>query len=80
MKILNIFFNFIYNYFFLLFKIIRIKIHLIFGKLFEIIGPFFRSKKLINQILKSISKLDKIKKILKICGIIMEEFLLNICL
>ena len=50
------------------------------GKIFEIIGPFFRSKKIIHEnIKKAIPDINS--QNLKIqCGIIMVKFLRSICL
>jgi len=54
MKLIKYFFQFLFIiFFFSLFKIFGFKISLIFGgKLFEIIGPIFRSKKLIHTNIK----------------------------
>ena len=54
MKTIKYFFQFIIiTFLFLLFKILGIKISSsISGKIFQIIGPFFRSKKLINENIK----------------------------
>ena len=58
MKYLKYLFQFVLIIFsFLIFKILGIKIaSKICGKIFEIIGPFFRSKKLIHTNIKGITK------------------------
>ena len=72
MKYIKYFFQFLFVViFFCLFKLLGFKISsAIGGKLFEIIGPFFRSKTLIHSNIKkaipeiSFKKLDKITKLM----------------
>ena len=72
MKYIKYFFQFLFVViFFCLFKLLGFKISsAIGGKLFEIIGPFFRSKTLIHSNIKkaipeiSFKKLDKITKLI----------------
>ena len=70
--------------FFFIFKILGIKLaSFLSGKIFQIVGPLFRSKELINSNIKiAFPKIDErdLKKYLPACGIIMEESLQNICL
>ena len=71
MRYIKYFFQFIFiSIFFCLFKLLRFKISsFISGKIFEIIGPLFRSKSLIHSnIRKAIPKinLDDLKKITKL--------------
>ena len=72
MKYIKYFFQFLFVIiFFILFKILRFKMSSNFGgKLFEIIGPIFRSKKLIHSNIKkaipdiSLGSLNKITKLM----------------
>ena len=79
MKIIKYFFEFIFVYtLFIIFKIIGYKAASSLGeKIGILIGPFFRSKKKIENNLKNsnigFNDLER-KKLLKICGVIMEEF------
>ena len=62
MKYIKYFFEFLFSiFFFLFFKIIGPKLSSkISGKIFEIIGPFFRSKKVIyNNIKRALPKIDE---------------------
>ncbi len=62
MKYIKYFFEFLFSiFFFLLFKIIGPKLSSkISGKIFEIIGPFFRSKKVIyNNIKRALPEIDQ---------------------
>ena len=62
MKYIKYFFEFLFSiFFFLLFKIIGPKLSSkISGKIFEIIGPFFRSKKVIyNNIKRALPEIDE---------------------
>ena len=62
MKYIKYFFEFLFSiFFFLFFKIIGPKLSSkISGKIFEIIGPFFRSKKIIyNNIKKALPEIDE---------------------
>ena len=83
MKIIKYLIQFIIIcFFYVIFKIIGVK-NLVFssGKLFEIIGPIFRSKKIINNNIKKAFPNYNSKELNKInlqCGIIMGEFLQNI--
>jgi KDO2-lipid IV(A) lauroyltransferase len=68
MKYIKYFFEFLFSiFFFIIFKIIGPKLSSnISGKIFEIIGPFFRSKKVIyNNIKRALPKIDEnnLKKI-----------------
>ena len=69
---------------FLIFKILGLRIaSFVSSKIVSFIGPFFRSKEIIrSNILKAYPNLNlnDLKKIQKKCGVIMEEFLLNISL
>ena len=62
MKYIKYFFQFLFSiFFFFVFKIIGPKLSSnISGKIFEIIGPFFRSKKVIyNNINRALPGIDK---------------------
>jgi KDO2-lipid IV(A) lauroyltransferase len=53
MKILNIYSIYIYYFLFIIFKLIGLKFSsFLGGKLFQIIGPLFRSKKIIHSNIK----------------------------
>ena len=82
MKTLVYFFQFVFVMFlFLIFKILGLKISsALGGKIFQILGPFFRSKNLIyKNIRKALPNINdkEIDISQNKCGIIMEEFLLN---
>ena len=83
MKNIKYFFQFVCIIFlFLIFKIIGLKFaSILSGNIFRLIGPLFRSNKIVFSNLEiaypDIKKKEK-KHISKKCGLIMEEFLLNI--
>ena len=79
MKNLRYFFEFLIILFlFIVFRIIGYKNASNFGELIgKIIGPKFKSKKIISENIKIFNPILKIKKwklLLKKCGVIMEEF------
>ena len=86
MKYIKYFFQFLLAIIsFIIFKILGVNNSSnLSGKIFEFIGPYFRSKKLIySNISKAYPNSDEkeLKKIFqKRCGIIMEEFFQSICL
>ena len=82
MKYIKYFFQFLLaTICFIIFKILGASISSkISGKIFEFIGPFFRSEEIINSNIKRAIPNIQPDEIKNLCGIIMEEFLLNICL